>query len=579
MKRTPQAARRGYFINRSLQARKNKLPTGPAAKQQKLSEDISDESAPDVTSDKDAEKSSESNAMDIDALNSNSPNVSVPDAVATGSADQLRSAGSSTGGSGQTVGSGMRGMAPLPTSNPQPSGVYTRTFRKQYHFRIKNEAVYTKSGNTDAVSNGYIRYPFHDLPVDYLAFYLSKAEIHQLSNYTEVRVKHCKVDVFNKTGCLNFETAASVSSIGNNNVGIYLCQLDPDIVKYREGTYFERDIAHILHGNPYPKPSATGWTTDNAYLGAQYVRRNLYRPFEYKISYVPERSRTQTPATAPYPATFSLPLFNPLTFITKKINASFDEGHFTSWEYKPKSGLIMGQYTNNYVNRARTAMMRRKLPLITNFDQPPTNAFGSSAKVQGYAFNKESLYLRNFRNLQVANYDRLKIDEYTVGGPTRIPTLCIGIEPLTTELNGKWEAVNAFVDLTVNTYCTIEIKQGVPYINGNTRSVIVPDYMQPEYNLCVQDDTTENILTSTDNYFDNSDMVDFTAVQPSPPNHVLTQMPVFVPTNSSTTRTDKEEPTDKTTSEPTYKEVYNLRSHVSRHQEELEQLKHKKPRV
>ena len=152
-------------------------------------------------------------------------------------------------------GGGLRGTAILPRGVRQEGMRVTRKFKKQYLLRLQNDvvevgheyipavedAVLTPPPHFNSVNSnlpgsvGIIRYPYHDLPVDMLSFYLSRAEMENMRFYSEARVKHAQVDVYNKTGVLNFETASSVSAIGNNNVGIYLVELSSDIGKKRTG--------------------------------------------------------------------------------------------------------------------------------------------------------------------------------------------------------------------------------------------------------------------------------------------------------------------------------------------------------
>ena len=81
-----------------------------------------------------------------------------------------------SGGVGLRAGAGgMRGTAILPTGLRDPCGHYTRTYTKQYKLRLFNSSIEARSISTHITAGNQIRYPYHDLPVDYVGFYFSPA--------------------------------------------------------------------------------------------------------------------------------------------------------------------------------------------------------------------------------------------------------------------------------------------------------------------------------------------------------------------------------------------------------------------
>ena len=192
-----------------------------------------------------------------------------------------------SGGIGLRSGAGgMRGTAILPTGLRDPCGHYTRTYTKQYKLRLFNSSIEARSISTHITAGNQIRYPYHDLPVDYVGFYFSPDELAELSHYTQVNITDCEVSVSNKTAVLFFETAASTSTIGNNNVGVYLAQIDPAVTSCRTGMSnndLQHNIQHIFWGTHFNALNlGTAWSAaDLNKLSAQFVVHNYDNRFEY----------------------------------------------------------------------------------------------------------------------------------------------------------------------------------------------------------------------------------------------------------------------------------------------------------
>lgn len=603
---------KGYIINRRIQQRKARQQFEQAsAKKPKLDrlgepeEDrISDDSTPVESDDSRSETnietpntnqsgSTQNSTMDIDNLNLVSDPV-----LGIANADRsTRAAGGSSNGAGLSASGGLRGQAALPTNNRQFGNTYTLTFKKQYLFRLVNEQVETRDWNHVVDhSHSSIRYPFHDIPVHMLGFYLSKSEIGSLMNFTTAKVKHVQVEVFNKTGCLNFETASSVSTIGNNNIGIYLCQLDPTISKKRSGYLPSQHIfiEERCWGNPYNRANASNeWNKDNAHLGSQYVRRKLDNRFEYNTVNVPDT--WPVPGSAepfrPFFSNYSLPLFNPMSFIIMRKNVSMEEGLFTTFEYKPKDGLIAGQFTNIFgsnLNENTNLVINKtaKVPSVethpdrsnTSKFQPTANSAGTSTQMDAAGFNPEAMNNWRYMNYEQTEFSKMTIDNETLGGEFRPPQLIIGIEPLVTELNDKWEPVNAYVDIYINATCTVEITQGVDYINSNSRSMVMPNYMFPRYQptvngsnglwlpICANyEDYTydSNALTTGNRYFKQ-------------PNRLQEDMNVVIPTVAYSTRSRSHIPQrgkDRPAHKASYLRDRDTDEQIIMHNKEIEDLK------
>lgn len=503
----PRHEKLGYFINAAKKRKANKSSTStistdePTSSTTTINQQQEQESAMDDTID---------SPMSIDINNNNND-----------MADANRFERSAVGAEGMASSSaagGMRGTAPLPTGVRQTPMRTTRKYNKTYLLRVQNESIEGRKTHTrlsctnNEHARGWIRYPYHDLPVHKLAFYLSKMEIHELViSATTAVVKEVSVKVYNKTGVLNFETASSKTAIGNNNVGIYLVQLSKDLNEKRTGELPNQyDLLNdIFWGDSIVGPGiewTTEWSNQNiSQLGAQYVRRTLNNKFQYSSNLIKtiqigscsddnrSKSRTQHMQL--------LPVFDIQPFIEKRVNVSMNEGLFCTYSYKPKKGLISGKFWAQYGGDdagKRFFNYKSKMPMVKNSytcgehtetDQLTTveRGYNNMAGTYDaeYSDNPGHLFWRhNFLQPLEVDYIYIELDNFMDSGPySKQPPLVIGIEPLTTEIGGqgsnKWEPVQCHVDLYVQVECEIEITQGVDYVPPNRITAFVSDYKNP----------------------------------------------------------------------------------------------------
>ncbi len=454
---------------------------------------------------------------------------------AAGSSRATRSVGGSM--SASSNGGGLRGTAILPRGIRQEGMRSIRKFRKQYLLRLQNEVVeighkyepvftasnsstITATNGSNYGSFGTIRYPYHDLPVHYLGFYLTKEEINSLRYYSEARVINCQVDVYNKTGVLNFETGSSLSSIGNNNVGIYLVELSKDIGRKRTGTIPDQAILidEVFWGErqaTIAKENREFTSAEVARLGARYVRRTLNNKFEYWTPMNQSMDPAYTEDTYMQNDNFNynvpgiVPYFNVNNFIEKRINASMNEGHFTSWSYKPKDGLVAGYFDVGPLSLFNSRMkinQKLKMPLqsasfttdLSSFSmKPPLGIYNTGGQdVNMETQNPRIMVQRPFRTI---NGSRTKI-ERTLDSGNVVPPLVIGIEPLVSELptstGNTWSPVRCFVDLYVDVELEMEVKYGYDYVDPAMPS-IPANYKFPQMSL-YEGDTNFPFVHDTD---------------------------------------------------------------------------------
>lgn len=227
----------------------------------------------------------ESSAMDVD---------NTDDCGASGSQEgatrSKRSAEGMSSGKGAPEGN-MRGSALLPVGLRSIPFGGKRIFTKQYRLRLHNGSLVVR--NYKGAINKYnaLRYPYYDLPVNMLGFYCTKEEIQELQQYTSARVKEVNVEVFIKTAVLTFETNATTSNIGNNNIGVYLNIFSRDLNSKRFGKFGQKQssvIENVFWGRHASKfeHTTTAWQgTEVGKLGAEFLTRNYDNRFEYYSTY------------------------------------------------------------------------------------------------------------------------------------------------------------------------------------------------------------------------------------------------------------------------------------------------------
>ena len=388
-----------------------------------------------------------------------------------------------SGGIGLRSGAGgMRGTAILPTGLRDPCGHYTRTYTKQYKLRLFNSSIEARSISTHITAGNQIRYPYHDLPVDYVGFYFSPDELAELSHYTQVNITDCEVSVSNKTAVLFFETAASTSTIGNNNVGVYLAQIDPAVTSCRTGMSnndLQHDMQHIFWGTHFNALNlGTAWSAaDLNKLSAQFVVHNYDNRFEYYSENITDQASNTVGRKHGY-----IPHAFPIQdFIVQRRNSSMEEGQFLSWKYKPQHGLIFHKFDQmvNGSNLGRSAFT------LENQNQPNHPGVNSALFQGGSA--SHSVYQTLDTPTPIMCHDvpvahdkrdwfRMPIDNKNMSGHSGapVPGCILGIESLYSQksANTAPELVRCYVDIIVDVACKVKIRQGVDYIrayelNGN----------------------------------------------------------------------------------------------------------------
>lgn len=387
---------------------------------------------------------------------------------------------------------GMRGTAEMPIGLRNQSASYRRTYTKQYKLRIFNELAQYDTPDVGGVRwNDFIP-PYHDLPVDLVAFYLDQSEMQRLRTKTKVVVKQANVNISNKTAILTYETNAAGTQIGNNNLGVTLIQLDPNINKHRtgEGVPSQGQIIrnYFWGADVNGLPITTGPSTNLSGISSKYVFRNYSNKYRYRTLRA-NTGRSHDGSTFPITP---MQFFNVDRHVVMRKNVSMVEGSLIDWSYTPQNGLIFAQQAGLFPPGEFTGIAINLWAHhdITNRMQ---NGGATAAAVRAYASQPvaaqpvPNTYASDvFKNIVPTAYSLLKIDdEYVSPSHTRnqIPVLSFGIEPQVA-INQSTNAVAPIpchVDLIVSTSIELEITEGIDYDDSNYGLLQEINYKFPDY--------------------------------------------------------------------------------------------------
>lgn len=403
--------------------------------------------------------------------------------------DRVKRSADNSSGTGPDTTPPMRGEAILPKGLPLLATRYTRTYNKQYNLRIFNELHKRQTYKRGLTKYNIFIPAFHELPVHMLGLYMRRDEVERLRYHTSVHAKKCDVKIHTNTAVTTFETNASNTNIGNNNVGIKFCELNPDVSKYRSGGYVNDQqsiIRSIFWGrNPAALKDEDTPTTDFAGIGAEYILRNYDNKFRYTT--VQKVAYTQIDYIDDSEAAMDIGenLFPINRHIKKRINASIDEGEFSNWSYTPTDGLLLGNY--NYMidlsGRTEDSFMRGLSKNQNNIHWRSYGGINNDADkkldedpmyrvpMEGHDMENynENIFPANmnihqdvFRNL--TGNDIIPIDRWSGNGigHTRMPVCGFGFDPFISinTKDGVATAAKAHIDLIVETSITIECQIG-----------------------------------------------------------------------------------------------------------------------
>lgn len=388
--------------------------------------------------------------------------------ASTSSSVQPTAGGNSSSGSSSSAGA-IRGEAILPKGLPILGATYTRVFTKQWKLRIFNRFINRRTHDTDnALYNVFIP-TYDELPIGHLGFYLYPEEFRRLQQATRVVVKDVQGKICNDTAIQTFETNASTTNIGNNNVGVKVAIISPMISQYRSGRYSNDQrtvIANIFHGtNPSALSLSSSNTTNFTGASAEIIQRNYVNPFEY---YTVRTAKQVVPVNTNF--IVNQGFFPVDRFIEEQYNASINEGQFATWQFTPQSGLIVSN--NAFLEGTAmpdnfNVMNRNTRNMMSQLTRSATTSGTNKRGMPGVATNAsntelQSILPQNFRNF--TNIYDVCVDPYSTGGVgfERFPACCFGFKPLTSINNS--DAVPAVtpmhLDITIDAWISLEITEG-----------------------------------------------------------------------------------------------------------------------
>lgn len=433
---------------------------------------------PDTTPEKPG-TSADANAADVADMEVDMPMADAPEPAVIGAATNSAS-------------NGMRGTVPLPVGVRQGQTTFLRTYKKQYQLRLSNDLNAYRTPTEQGVMYNEFIPPIHEIPVDFVSFYLNYAELQRLRQYTQVRVVEANCDVFNQTAILTFETNAQRTQIGNNNIGVTMVQLDPEIGKYRTGA------SRLLNVHQYVQevfwgvdvnalPVSTTENTSMPGLSAMVERRNFNAKYGYRTTRAIV-NRTENSVLASVVA--AQQFFNVNRYVIKRHNISMEEGHFTSWSHKPKSGVIFSQNKGVFASGG----MRGAIMNFADDRQQTIRTLNSSnttikGPVAGQPVTSTTNVIGNYYNEVFQNsqsYSYMLIDDPFVNPSNQngaIPILAIGMDPQVA-INSTTDAlakIDCHVDITLDVSITLEITQGTDYDDCNYGALQEINYKFPNY--------------------------------------------------------------------------------------------------
>lgn len=449
-----------------------------------------------VNGDNMPEQNQDQEGMDIESAGGAS-------ASAGGAAPRLGRSGGGTGTAG-TGGMGVRGQVERPVGKIQRPLSFKHTYTKQYKLRIQTMPIDYVYG-----TNGYyVRLPFHDLPVDYVGFYLTNQEMGQLSKLTNVQVEHVSCQIYSDTAIIPFETQTSVAAVGNNNVGVGAVVLQ-NLTNKRWGEIEngKEVVKNIFWGTHAADltPANTASTAIGPNPPAWLTTRNYDRRFHYYFSPKLNVGAQSTPPGVIYTdAQYYVSHFPWRNYVKKRWNASITEGWCEHWEYVPKNKYLFGRnrvnlwtlnpeqnnppgtsnitriqlfnqrhvQTVNPIAKCSTGSTPGNEPFYGGYavNDAIQTQYKSTANACGSFFENDGYQTVPALNCTEERFSELKLDSdinwNELGQPqfsSTVPNLTIGLEPLISNTVTN-DNINAYFEITVETSMTIKVTQNPEYL-------------------------------------------------------------------------------------------------------------------
>lgn len=452
----------------------------------------------------------------IDAMDTSEAAVGGANNAGGGVAKLSSSAGAASSGMG------VRGTVERPVGRIQRPLQFTQTFYKQYSIRINTtpiDYVYTPEVNV-VPTNFYYRLPFHDIPVEYIGFYLSQQEMSQLAIFGRSEVEHVSCSAYMNTAIIPFETQSSAAAIGNNNVGVSAVSFN-NLRNKRWGEIpnGENYVKNIFWGKHSTNLTQTASVSTS--IGpnppAWLTTRTFDRRFQYFIQ--PKLSIPNCDDSARFTDAIYYPTYFPWrNFIKKRWNCSISEGWFDKYEWQPENKYLFGQNLLNAVtlspeqnNEAIGRFLASNQKNVFTLNKTQTNTDdtgGCSTTVNTNTIDILNKHQAQYNgnvlagvgvgaevitgpqtipaiNTTTIDYAKMKLDvnhnwsELGQGQySTKMPTMTFGLEPLinNTETNTN---IDAYVEIILQTSITVAVKSNPDYLYLGGGNVIDEPFNAP----------------------------------------------------------------------------------------------------
>nr|QHA33816.1 hypothetical protein [Atrato Denso-like virus 1] len=396
--------------------------------------------------------------------------VANPDAMDTDDVHS-RTRRSTTGGTtSSSSASGLRGTVQWPDGLPLAESKQEQSYHRDYTFRLSSAPIQYKTlSGTNGVGT-VVKFPVFEFPYWSSGFCLSEEELGKiLQETTKATVKSIAVKIYCKTATLPFATNVSTAGIGNNNIGVQIMQFRKDINKYRKGRYiFADDIMNKCWGGHLSSLNVSNdWSEDMHTLGAECVTRNWDSRFEFDH----EHSGTPLWNDGGNGNTYSDHLFPWRQFCTNFRNATFEEGLYDEFIFKPNKGTFHCQTRisdNMSLDDGNIGLCKRTFPTVYN-NQTKNSKVVPPYQIGGYAIGKEWVTTDTCYKIPSSRFQYTKTGAATIPFDdcdlAEIPCLSIGIDPI---YNGdiatlKGKLVNVNLDVRVQVVTIIEEVRGTNY--------------------------------------------------------------------------------------------------------------------
>lgn len=423
---------------------------------------------PDYNYDPDVELLADDGIMELDEPQQDAPSM------ATGG----RSASSSGGG--------QRGVVPLPIGVRDTGTSFTKTFTKQYHLRIFNNSLEWRTQFPPNIQNIMVKWPYHDLPVEYIGFYLTEDEMKWCQQFSKCTALNASVRLSNHTAVMPFETNSTLTTVGNNNVGVKLAVIDPKISSIRKGVFENPEslIRNVFWGkHALDLNVGNVWSTTRVQdLGAQYITRNYDARFIYVNCDQPVTGQPEIDQT------YGENIFPVRDFVVKRINASMNEGEFHNWEHTFANNTVMFGRDDSFAPTGTLAynektMGTRNLPTYTAnpIIAPGNMSEGPTAVVP----NQASISMGKWRDTKATKFGQLQFYNRNIRYADQMPAISFGIDSLysATAASAVSTLVHTYIEVVVDVMLQVEIEDGNPRFrigDGFKQSLRQPYWELPE---------------------------------------------------------------------------------------------------